>query len=173
VSIIWSVATELNNRGFQVERKISSSDTWVNLGFIDGQGTSTESKTYVYQDYNVKSGEKYNYRIRQIDYDGTANVYNLAETVLFGVPDKFELSQNYPNPFNPSTTISFSIPQKSDVSFKIYDILGNEVTTLINETREAGRYNVNFNASNYSSGIYFYSIKAGNFAETKKMTLIK
>lgn len=97
ISIIWAVATELNNRGFQVERKINSSDTWENLGFIDGQGTSTESKTYVYQDYKVKSGEKYNYRIRQIDYDGTANVYNLAETVLFGAPDKFELSQNYPN----------------------------------------------------------------------------
>ncbi|MBK7499775.1 MAG: T9SS type A sorting domain-containing protein [Ignavibacteriales bacterium] len=99
--------------------------------------------------------------------------YNLAETVVFGAPDRFELSQNYPNPFNPNTTISFSIPQKSDVSVKIYDILGNEVTTLVNETREAGRYNVNFNASNYSSGVYFYTIKAGNFNETKKMTLLK
>jgi len=172
ISIIWTTATELNNRGFDVERKLASSNNWEVVGFVEGSGTTTESKSYVYQDYDVVTGQ-YNYRIKQIDFDGNMTYYNLAETVVFGAPDRFELSQNYPNPFNPNTTISFSIPQKSDVSVKIYDILGNEVTTLVNETREAGRYNVNFNASNYSSGVYFYTIKAGNFNETKKMTLLK
>jgi photosystem II stability/assembly factor-like uncharacterized protein len=173
ISLIWTTATELNNRGFEVERKVSTSNDWTSLGFIEGRGTSSEPKTYVYQDFNVNSGISYNYRIRQTDYDGSVTVYNLAETVTFGTPVNFELSQNYPNPFNPSTTITFSIPQKSDVSVKIFDILGNEVATLVNETKEAGRYNINFNASNYSSGVYFYSIKAGNFTETKKMTLLK
>ncbi|MBK7629550.1 MAG: T9SS type A sorting domain-containing protein [Ignavibacteriales bacterium] len=173
ISLIWTTATELNNRGFEVERKVSTSNDWTNLGFIEGRGTSSEPKTYVYQDFNVNSGISYNYRIRQTDYDGSATVYNLAETVTFGTPVNFDLAQNYPNPFNPSTTISFSIPLKSDVSVKIYDVLGNEVTTLVNETKEAGRYSVDFNASKYSSGVYFYTIKAGNFTETKKMTLIK
>jgi photosystem II stability/assembly factor-like uncharacterized protein len=173
IFLSWSIETELNNRGFEVERKVSTSNDWTSLGFIEGRGTSSEPKTYVYQDFNVNSGISYNYRIRQTDYDGSVTVYNLAETVTFGTPINFELAQNYPNPFNPSTTITFSIPQKSDVSVKIYDILGNEVTTLVNETREAGRYNVNFNASKYSSGVYFYSIKAGNFIETKKMNLLK
>jgi photosystem II stability/assembly factor-like uncharacterized protein len=173
ISLIWTTATELNNRGFEVERKVSISNDWTSLGFIEGRGTSTEPKTYVYQDFNVNSGISYNYRIRQTDYDGSVTIYNLAETVTFGTPVNFELAQNYPNPFNPSTTITFSIPQKSEVSVKIYDILGNEVATLVNESKEAGRYSINFNASKYSSGVYFYSIKAGNFTETKKMTLIK
>lgn len=173
VNLLWTVATELNNRGFQVERKTVGSNEWLNLAFIDGRGTTTEIKTYSYSDNDVTSGMSYNYRLRQIDYDGTASVYNLAETIVFGAPNKFALEQNYPNPFNPSTTITFSIPQKSEVSVKIFDILGKEITTLVNETKDAGKYDVNFNASNLASGVYFYSIKAGNFNETKKMTLIK
>jgi len=172
IFLSWSIATELNNRGFEVERKLESSDSWVSLEFVEGRGTTTEPKTYTYVDYNLVAGE-YNYRIKQVDFNGNITFYNLAETLVFGTPTKFELSQNYPNPFNPSTTISFSIPQKSDVSVKIFDILGNEIATLVNETKEAGRYNVSFNASKYSSGVYFYTIKAGSLYETKKMTLLK
>ena len=172
VSLVWTTASELNNRGFEIERKSSVTDVWKSLGFIEGSGTTTETRTYVFEDFDVTAGS-YNYRIRQIDYDGTASVYNLAETVVFGAPTKFELSQNYPNPFNPSTTISFSIPQRSDVSVKIYDVLGNEVASIINETKDAGKYNINFNASKLSSGVYFYSIKAGDFTATKKMTFLK
>ena len=169
----WTTATELNNRGFEVERKTTSTNDWDVLGYVEGRGTTTEPKTYSYQDYDVKSGRSYSYRIKQIDYNGNFTYYNLAQTIEFGSPVKFELSQNYPNPFNPATVISFSLPQKSNVTVKIYDILGNEVRTLINETKDAGKHSVNFNATSLSSGVYFYSIKAGNFTETKKMTLIK
>ena len=89
------------------------------------------------------------------------------------VPDKFSLGQNYPNPFNPSTVISFAIPTQAFVTVKVYDILGREVKTLMNETKPAGYYEINFNASDLPSGTYIYEIRAGNFVETKKMILLK
>ena len=89
------------------------------------------------------------------------------------IPMEFSLSQNFPNPFNPTTQISYSIPQKSFVNLKVYDLLGKEISQLINEEKEAGIYEVNFDASNLSSGVYFYHIEAGDFIETKKMILLK
>jgi hypothetical protein len=89
------------------------------------------------------------------------------------IPDNFELSQNYPNPFNPSTTIRYSVPSRSTVVLKIYDILGGEVSTLVNEDKDVGIYSVNFNTSQLASGIYLFRIQAGTFVETKKMILIK
>uniref|UniRef100_A0A832G8A8 T9SS type A sorting domain-containing protein n=1 Tax=Ignavibacterium album TaxID=591197 RepID=A0A832G8A8_9BACT len=172
VKLNWTTATELNNQGFEIERKSSDSEQWIKLGFIQGSGTSTEPKSYFYEDLNLKSGS-YNYRLRQIDYDGTINVYNLSETINIGVIDRFELLQNFPNPFNPSTKISWQSPVGSRQVLKVYDILGNEVATLVDEYREAGRYEVEFNASDLSSGIYFYKLTMGSFSETKKMTLIK
>jgi hypothetical protein len=85
----------------------------------------------------------------------------------------YVLEQNYPNPFNPSTTIKFGIPVKNNVVVKIYNSLGSEIATLVNEVREAGSYEIQFNASNFSSGIYYYKIASGNFTETKKMILLK
>jgi hypothetical protein len=89
------------------------------------------------------------------------------------IPNEYKLEHNYPNPFNPSTTIRFSIPERSFVSLKVYDILGNEVTTLVNKDMETGNYETKFNADNYSSGIYIYKISAGNFINTRKMILVK
>ena len=85
----------------------------------------------------------------------------------------YTLFQNYPNPFNPSTTIKFQIPNDGFVTLKVYDIIGNEVTTLINEQKPQGRYEVNFNASSLASGVYIYKLQAGSFADTKKMLLLK
>ncbi len=111
-----------------------------------------------------------------------SNVQQAMKTSLTGatgivnhntVPESYSLSQNYPNPFNPSTNFSFSIPGTEKVSLKIYDVLGNEVETVVNDVLSAGTYSVELNASNYSSGIYFYTLSTGNFRETKKMNLIK
>ena len=88
-------------------------------------------------------------------------------------PDNFYLSQNYPNPFNPSTKITYSVASLSNVILKVYDILGREVLTLVNEEKPAGRYEVSFNASSLASGVYFYQIKAGSFVQTKKLMLLK
>jgi len=89
------------------------------------------------------------------------------------IPKEFSLQQNYPNPFNPETVISYQLPANSSVSLKVHDVLGREVSTLVNEIQSAGSYKVNFNASNLSSGIYFYKFQAGEFTQTKKMILVK
>jgi hypothetical protein len=95
------------------------------------------------------------------------------QPITNGIPRVYSLAQNYPNPFNPSTKISFALPKAGNVELKIYDILGREVTTLVNEFRIAGNYTVDFNAANLASGVYFYRIKSGDFIDTKKMVLMK
>jgi hypothetical protein len=89
------------------------------------------------------------------------------------IPTEFQLMQNYPNPFNPTTTIIFDLPKQSHVILKIYNILGQEVKTLVNETKNPGSYHLNFNATELASGVYIYRIRAGEFTSTKKMMLIK
>ena len=104
--------------------------------------------------------------------DGTYKYSKVVEANA-AKPLNFALNQNYPNPFNPTTTISYSIPEKSFVSLKVYNILGKEVSSLVSSQEEAGSHQVNFNAMNLSSGIYFYTIRAGNFTATKKLMLLK
>ncbi len=111
-------------------------------------------------------------------HPGQTNVnFNFTLTDVEGqpssIPDKYSLSQNYPNPFNPVTAIKYSIPNEGFVSLKIYNVLGSEVATLVNEFKNAGSYNVSFNAENLSSGVYYYKLKSGTFVETKKMILLK
>jgi photosystem II stability/assembly factor-like uncharacterized protein len=175
VSLKWSTATETNNSGFQVERRKTQNERieeWVNLGFVDGHGTSTVQHSYLFNDQNLSVG-KYLYRIKQIDFDGSFEYFELTSEVTVESPNTFSLSQNYPNPFNPTTLIKFSIPVKGNVTLKVYDIIGNEVATLINENKDAGTFEVNFSAEDLSSGIYLYQLKSTNFIETRKMTLIK
>jgi hypothetical protein len=93
--------------------------------------------------------------------------------VTIGIPTKFDLSQNYPNPFNPTTKVNFDLPKDGMVSLKVYDMSGREVATMVNGFRTAGFYTIDFNAANLSSGVYFYSISAGEFSAVKKMALIK
>lgn len=100
------------------------------------------------------------------------NVTNISEE-RSKLPNRFSLEQNYPNPFNPTTVISYSIPQSSNVSIKIFDLLGREIETLISKKQSQGYYSINFDATDIPSGTYFYRIKAGNFVETKKMMLLK
>ncbi len=108
-----------------------------------------------------------------IDNITSGPVTGIGATPLTLTPEKFELSQNYPNPFNPVTKINFSIPKQSHVTLKVYDVLGKEIATLVNEVKTSGTYNIDFNASNFSSGVYFYKIEAGEFSDIKRMMLIK
>jgi hypothetical protein len=174
VTLNWSTATELNNSGFQVERSNGSDYTVV--GFVAGHGTVTNIQNYIFIDQNVSEG-KYNYRLKQIDFDGTFEYSNAVEVEVLGVKD-FSLGQNYPNPFNPSTTINFSLAVDSKVSLKVFDVLGQEVATLINGQMAAGSQKVSFNASSLNSGVYFYRIDADGidgqkFSSVKKMILTK
>ena len=182
INLNWSTSTETNNSGFDIERRqilntqpAVSNEEWETISFITGHGTTTETHSYSFIDKNLISG-KYIYRLKQIDLDGTFEYSNEVEVTIM-VPEKFELSQNYPNPFNPSTKIRYSIPNVgsglAQTVLKVYDVLGNEVATLVNEEKPAGNYEVDFNASQLSSGIYFYKLQAGSFVETRKMTLLR
>ena len=166
----WSTASELNNSGFEVERK-QENTSWSKVAFVNGNGTTTSEKKYSYFDGNLTSG-KYLYRLKQIDFDGSFEYSNIVE-VDIEVPSKFELSQNYPNPFNPGTTISYSLPKAGHVSLKVYNALGQEVVTLVNGIKELGVHKIDFNAAGLNSGIYFYKLEAGDINQVKKMTLIK
>jgi len=169
VTLNWSTATETNNRGFEIERRFESSQ-WENVGFVPGAGTSTEFKAYSYLD--SPSADKVYYRLKQVDFDGSFEYSNEIEVNL-NIPLEFALEQNYPNPFNPATTINYSIAKAGLVSVKIYNTLGEEVMQLVNTQQQPGRYSVKFNASNLTSGIYFYQIKSGDFVSVKKMMLLK
>ena len=152
------------------------------LIFVTGHGTTTETQHYSFTDTDVKPG-KYQYKLKQIDYDGTFEYSKIVEVEIPSV-NEFSLSQNYPNPFNPVTKIKYSIRQNvrretGNVSLKVYDVLGREVATLVNEEKPSGEFEVEFNAANLlpkgslTSGIYFYQLKAGQYSETKKMILLK
>jgi len=170
VELNWTTATELNNSGFEVQRS-SDRINFSNIAFVPGFGTTTEPRSYSYTDNTVNNGTYY-YRLKQVDFNG-AFAYSDIIDVDVAAPINYALEQNYPNPFNPSTVISYSIPQNSFVTLKVYDIIGNEVATLVNQTQSAGKYDVRFDASGLSNGVYFYTIKADNFTSTKKMILMK
>ncbi len=175
VRLRWGTATETNNLGFSIERRQTSNvkrdNNWNKIGFVQGYGTTTEPQTYSFKDESFLSGT-YEYRLKQVDYDGSYEYSNIIE-VEVGIPTEFSLEQNYPNPFNPSTIIKYAMGSKQYASLKVYDILGNEVATLVNEEKEAGIYEVEFSATGIPSGIYFYRLTAGGFTAIKKMIILK
>ncbi|MFI5237477.1 MAG: S8 family serine peptidase [Ignavibacteriales bacterium] len=171
VTLNWTTATETNNSGYVIERKTPLDERWKQVGFVPGFGTTTESKSYTFKDINLDMG-LYSYRLKQIDFDGTFEYSNEVFAEV-NAPKNYVLMQNYPNPFNPSTTIEFSIPQTSNVIVEVYNIVGELVASLVNQTLEAGYHRLNFNASNLPSGTYIYQLKANGHFETKKMVLLK
>jgi hypothetical protein len=174
VKLLWSTSTEVNNMGFEIQ-KLQDLPTgqagWVSISFVPGFGTTTEVHHYSFVDESLQSGN-YEYRLKQIDLDGSFKYSNINE-VTVNLPGEFSLEQNYPNPFNPSTTLRYEIPEGSFVTLKVYDVLGNEIVTLVNEEKPAGTYKLTWNAANLPNGVYFYTLSTGNFLSTKKMVLLK
>lgn len=179
VTVNWETATETNNRGFEVQRNVSG--TWQAVGFVEGRGTSAKINKYQFADkvQVPQSVRKAIYRLSQVDLDGTTHLSKEIEVALTVNPYEFKLSQNYPNPFNPSTTITFNIPTDCKVKVSVYSPTGQLVKELVNGVKASGTYDVRFDASRMSSGIYFYTIEAnatngtGIFKNTKKMILVK
>ncbi|MCL4278996.1 MAG: T9SS type A sorting domain-containing protein, partial [Ignavibacteriaceae bacterium] len=169
VILTWNTATELNNQGFEIQRKITGE--FERVGFVEGRGTTTEAQNYLFRDKDLLSGN-YTYRLKQTDFDGSF-AYSDEVEIEISQPNVFYLGQNYPNPFNPSTNIKYSIPADGNVTLKIYDILGEEVSTLVNEFQQAGTFDVVFDGSNLSSGVYYYQLTSGELTSTKKMMLTK
>ena len=177
VLLKWTTASENNNSGFEILRTVQNDKgNWLKVGFVAGNKTKSTPSNYSFEDKDLNSG-KYNYKLKQVDYNGNYTYYNLSSVVDIGIPAKYDISQNYPNPFNPVSKIDFSLPFDSKISIKLYDISGREVLTLANEQRPAGFYTVQINGVNLASGIYFYRLIAeGNGQKiimTKKAMLIK
>lgn len=168
----WGTSWELNNSGFYIERKNLNDNNWVSLGFVHGAGTTNDEKNYFYYDNALLKGN-YMYRLKQVDFNGNHEYHNLTNEVKILSPGKFVLEQNYPNPSNPNSIIDYNIPLDSWVKIAVYDLLGKEVKVLVNEFKSSDYYSVSFDGRNLSSGVYFYTIQAGEFTEVKKMILVK
>ncbi len=189
ILLFWKTATETNNKGFEIQRASANLNEYERIGFLRGGGTTAEAKEYFFVDNNIAEG-KYFYRIKQIDYDGSEEIFGPVE-IDFHPIIKFKLEQNFPNPFGKSslsgnsvTTIRYSIPKTEsgkngdvDVSLIVYDILGRKIAALVEERKSPGNYEVTFDASDFggglSSGIYYYRLQFGNQNQTKKMLIIK
>lgn len=191
VLLNWNTATEVNNYGFEIERKkirdsrfrsqdtpessiMSPASTWSRISFVEGNGTTNSPKEYSFSDNNIQSSGKYLYRLKQIDRDGKFEYSQAVEVTIGSVPKDFALIQNYPNPFNPTTTIGFTLQASGPTTLKIYDAIGREVATLVDEFLDAGVYHQNiFNASNLPSGIYFAKLSSEGKSQIRKLMLLK
>ncbi|MEX2115482.1 MAG: T9SS type A sorting domain-containing protein [Bacteroidota bacterium] len=175
VDLQWSTATELNNYGFDIERRSvgSAEATWSTVGFVQGAGTSTSPRDYSYTDSKVDPG-RYAYRIKQIDMNAAFTYYSTAEVEVGLGPKELALEPNYPNPFNPSTNITFTVPVDGRAALKVYNMLGQEVATLFDEEAVAGRvYQKTFDASSLPTGVYVSRLEFGGQSVMRKMLFVK
>jgi hypothetical protein len=170
VVLNWETASELNNLGFEIERRTETSE-FRTVGFVEGNGTTTQQNSYSYIDKAAEQGINY-YRLKQVDFNGTYDYSDVVEVEVVG-PLTFELAQNYPNPFNPSTKIKYSVPESGNIRLSVYNLVGEEVAVLVNGFSQAGFFEVTFDASNLSTGVYLYKLQSANSVQTKKMMLLK
>ncbi len=173
VELKWKTATEVNNYGFEVERRAVSDRhlAWTKIGFVEGNGTTNAPKSYSFTDKSANG--KISYRLKQIDRDGKFEYSQTVEVTAATAPKEFALEQNYPNPFNPTTVISYQLSANGFTSLKIYDAIGREVATLVNEVKEAGYYSAQFDGARLSSGIYFAKLSSSGKTQMRKLVLMK
>ena len=187
IQLQWQTASETDNYGFEIQRSEvgkqspegigtnASRDDWERVGFVEGAGTSNVPHSYQFTDntINLHFSGIVSYRLQQIDRNGAVHLLREITVFVIGTPLKFSLSQNYPNPFNPSTEIGYELSEEGPVTLRIYDVAGRAVSTLVDETKKAGDYSVQFDASALASGTYFAALRCGNRFEVRKMVLLK
>jgi len=177
IILMWRTETEVSNYGFEIQRsqksnvKSQTSDEWDVLGFVEGYGNCNSPKDYAFTDIPVE-GTSFQYRLKQIDTDGQFH-YSDIVTVDIATPAQFELKQNFPNPFNPATHITYNLPRDGYVTIKVYDIVGSEIATLVNEEKKAGSYMETFDGAELASGIYICTMTGNSFIRSIKMLMIK
>ena len=170
VQLNWTTATELNNQRFEIERK--SEANWVKIGFVPGNGTTTEPRDYSFIDNNVPNGI-YTYRLKQLDFGGNFAYSNEVTVEVEHTPNGYSLSQNYPNPFNPTTKIKYSVPVDGSINISVYNVLGEKVAEVVSGFHNAGSYQVTFDAGRFLSGMYIYEMQSRDFVSVKKMMILK
>lgn len=181
VTLSWETRSELNNLGFQVYRRVEDGEFQrIDAEMIPGAGSSEDVHSYTYVDRGLTNGMIYYYQIAAVDFGGNVKMHDVvvSATPMAVLPTTFALSQNYPNPFNPNTEIKYQLPRDSRVVLSIYNVMGQEVVTLVDADLKAGYYTATWNArdargSEVSAGIYFCRLQAGEFSKTRKMVLIK
>ena len=174
VKLFWNTASETESYGFEVERReagANQNNPWTDIGLVRGAGSSSSPHQYSFVD--TPPASRIDYRLKFMNQDGSFRFSPSVEVQFGSIPATYSLAQNYPNPFNPTTVISFQLPVTSRTTLRIYDVLGREVVTLVDEVRPAGTYTLRWDAAQNSSGIYFYRLQAGNFTATKKLVLLK
>jgi len=176
VNLNWVTASETNNQGFEVQRKVGADGEFAVVGFKSGMGSTTERVEYTFADIiSSLNADKIYYRLKQIDFGGQFEYSDEVEVNTVFVADAYQLHQNYPNPFNPSTAITFDMPADNFVTISVYNALGQQVTELYSGFTAAGRHTVNFDAAGLTSGIYYAVMKTADnsFRQTVKMSLMK
>jgi hypothetical protein len=168
VRLRWSTATEIDNKGFEIQRSTNGS-TWEGIGYVNGAGNSSITQNYSYLDQGLFP-RRYYYRLKQEDIDGKYK-YSMVVAVLLEGKGEFSLGQNYPNPFRTVTTIPYTLAERTQVSLTVYDMNGRVIKTLVNEKRDAGTHAENFHVGGLPSGLYYYKIQAGSFTAVKKLVL--
>lgn len=170
VTLQWSTATEVNNYGFEIERSADNGVSFRKIGFVQGNGNSNAPKSYSFIDAPLSG--KYQYRLKQLDNDGS---YTYTNTIVVDCNTSFDyaLHQNYPNPFNPETVISFSLPVSSHIKLTIFNALGEAVAHLLDKPMQSGHHSVTFNATNLPAGVYFCKMQSDDFSSVKKLLLLK
>jgi hypothetical protein len=166
--LTWSTASEINNKGFEVQRRTETGN-WSALGFVNGAGSSSNTHNYNYSDDKLSSG-KYYYRLKQIDIDGRFEFSPVVSAVIGG-SQKFSLDQNYPNPFRGETIVRFTLPERANVKLMVFDMHGRMVKTLVSGSREKGTHAITVNSTTLTSGLYYYKLETENFSAVKKMTI--
>ena len=174
IVLSWETSSELNNAGFYIERTTSLESPFVQIGFVEGSGTSSDAHSYTFVDASLPNGaDMLLYRLKQVDFDGTFSYSDPIE-VQPAVPSVAVLNPNYPNPFNPTTTLSFALPAESQVNLAIYDTSGRLVDTLIDSVMPAGIHTVTYEAAiGLASGTYIYRIETPQLTRSGKMLLLK
>ena len=170
VLLEWQTMSETNNFGFEIHRSQDKKE-YEKIGFVAGAGSTNTARTYRFVDEDVAI-QKYYYRLKQLDTNGQSAFSDVVE-IDVTAPTRYDLSQNFPNPFNPQTDIVFRLKEDVRVKIKVFNILGREVVTIVDNRMKAGTHRITFDGSQLPSGMYLYRMEAGDFKSVKKMILIK
>ncbi|MEI7812492.1 MAG: T9SS type A sorting domain-containing protein [Ignavibacteria bacterium] len=174
VLLKWNTVTEINNYGFEIERKATATPEagFEKTGFVTGSGNSNIRKEYSFRDKNIPASGKYVYRLKQIDNGGSYKYLPELEVDITS-PEELTLNQNFPNPFNPYTNISFTLPEKCRISLSVYNIIGSKILNVLNEEKQAGFHTITIDASKLASGLYVYRLTTDKYSVARKMQIVK